>query len=94
MSEQEIQRKIIKWLEENECYVVKVISASKVGVPDIIACVDGHFVAIEVKKPETKANVSALQAYNLDRVVICGGHSLVAWNLDMVKDYLRTEGLI
>lgn len=94
MSEQDIQRKIIKWLEENECYVVKVISASRVGIPDILACVDGHFVAIEVKKPETKTNVSALQKYNLDKVALSGGYSLVAWNLDMVKDFLREEGLI
>ena len=94
MSEQDIQRKIIKWLEENECYVVKVISASKTGVPDILACVNGHFVAIEVKRPETKTNVSVLQKYNLDKVVLSGGHGLIAWNLDMVKDFLREEGLI
>jgi len=34
-SEQDIQRKIIKYLEAKGAYVVKVISASKSGVPDI-----------------------------------------------------------
>ena len=89
MKEQDIQRKIIKWLESEGHYVVKVISASKAGVPDILCCVNGYFVAIEVKTPTTKTNVSELQKYNLEAVIKSGGYSLVAWELEQVKEYIN-----
>lgn len=89
VTEQDIQRKIIKWLESEGYYVVKVISASKAGIPDILACVKGYFVSIEVKTPSTKTNVSELQKYNLEKVKECGGYSIVAWSLDQVKEFIN-----
>ena len=89
MREQDIQRKIIKWLESEGAYVVKVVSATKAGVPDIICCYKSRFIAIEVKTPKTKNNVSQLQRYNLDKVLLAQGYSLVAWELQQVKDFIR-----
>jgi Holliday junction resolvase len=90
MTEQQVQRKIIKWLEDNDYYVVKVISASKSGVPDILACSpDGKFVAIEVKTPQKKNNTSKLQDYNLNKIRECGGIAFVAWSVDEVISNLR-----
>lgn len=88
-SEQDIQRKIIKYLEANGAYVVKVISASKSGVPDILCCYKGRFIAIEVKTPATKSNVSELQKYNLKQVTECGGLSIVAWELKQVEEFMN-----
>ena len=85
MTEQQIQKKIIQYLEQEGYYVVKVISASKSGVPDILTCIEGRFVGIEVKKPETKTNVSKLQEYNLDKINEAGGVSTVAWEVEQVK---------
>lgn len=90
MKEQDIQRKIIKWLESEGAYVVKVVSATKAGVPDIICCYQGNFIAIEVKTPKTKNNVSKLQRYNLDRVLLAQGLSLVAWELGQVQQFIRS----
>ena len=88
MKEQDIQRKIIKYLEDNGAYVVKVVQATKNGVPDIIACIDGKFIGIEVKTPSTKTRVSDLQKYNIDTINKTGGVAFVAWDLDMVKEKL------
>ncbi len=88
MSEQQIQRKIITYLESRGCYVVKVISASKAGVPDIVGCYEGVFFGIEVKTPRTRGNVSKLQEYNLEKIMEAGGQSCVAWELDQVVDFL------
>lgn len=85
MSEQKIQASIIKYLESKGAYVVKVVTASKKGVPDIIACYKGQFVGIEVKRPETKTNVSPLQSYNLKKIEEAGGLSFVAWELAGLK---------
>ena len=93
MTEQAIQKKIIKWLEAQGYYVVKVISANKSGVPDIIACVEGKFVGIEVKRPTTKNNVSALQRKHLDMIEESGGYSTVAWELEQVIDFINGEVL-
>ena len=91
-AEQKIQKKITTYLESKGCYVVKVISASKSGVPDILGCYEGVFFGIEVKTPTTMGTVSKLQEYNLDKIQDCGGHSLVAWNVEMVEDFI--EGLL
>jgi hypothetical protein len=56
-------------------WALKTQEMAKSGVPDILACVGGLFVAIELKT-ET-GEVSKLQEYNLDGIVRCGGYSLV-----------------
>lgn len=95
MSEQQIQKKITKWLEDNGCYVVKVISASKSGIPDLLVCTTkGYFIGIEVKRPETRNNVSKLQEYNIDKIEATGGYALVAWNVEMVEEYFHEYELL
>ncbi len=89
MTEQQIQKKIITYLESQGCYVVKVISASKAGVPDILGCYEGVFFGIEVKTPNTADNVSKLQEYNLDCIREADGYSLVAWSVEQVEDFIR-----
>lgn len=89
MKEQDIQKKIINYLEDIGAYVVKVVSATKAGVPDLLVCYEGKFIAIEVKTLETRNNVSALQSYNLSKIENAGGYSLVAWSVEMVKEFLE-----
>lgn len=88
MTEQQIQKKIFKYLISVGAYVIKVISASKAGVPDIICCYKGIFIAIEVKTPGTRDNVSALQQYNLEQVMKAGGLTLVAWEVEQVEELI------
>ena len=85
MKEQDIQRKIIKYLESVGAYVVKVVASNKSGTPDILACYRGIFLAIEVKRPETKTNVSELQEYNIKKIKEAGGIAIVSWDLDAVR---------
>lgn len=90
MTEQTIQRAIIDYLTKEGAYVVKVITASKKGVPDLLACYKGHFVGIEVKKPTTKANASELQLYNIKKIHEAGGLAIVAWDVKGVESALAT----
>jgi len=85
--ESAIQTKIRKYLESVGCYVVNGIY-SKAGVPDLIGCYEGVFFAIEVKTPETRGNVSKLQHYNLEQIRLTGGHSIVAWNVEQVEEFI------
>ena len=91
-SEQQIQTKIKTWLENNGAYVVKVVQATKAGVPDLLVCYKGQFIGIEVKKYNTKNNVSKLQRHNLNLIQAAEGKTIVAWDLDMVIDFFKELG--
>lgn len=81
-----LQTKIIKHLASKGAYTVKVITASKAGVPDLLVCYKGLFIAIEVKAPGKLSNTSKLQDYNLEQVRVSGGRTLVVDNLaDVLK---------
>lgn len=89
MKEQAYQKKIIDFLKSRGAYVVKIVSASQAGVPDVICCYKGRFVAIEVKRPETIKNVSRLQALNLDKIQEAGGIGFVAYSKEQVAKVLE-----
>jgi len=59
------------------------------GVPDVIACVNGHFFAIECKAGTNKP--TTLQVRELEAIRRCGGVAVVAneENWDMVRDIVR-----
>ena len=64
MTEQQIQAKRIKELENEGYYVIKLIKTNKNGIPDLIAIPKGANVLFsEVKTP--KGKVSKLQEYRL-----------------------------
>ena len=64
MTEQQIQGKRIKQLEEEGYYVIKLIKTNKNGIPDLLAIPpDSSVVFSEVKKP--KGKLSELQKYRL-----------------------------
>jgi len=64
MTEQQIQSKRIKELEDEGYYVIKLIQTNKNGIPDLIALPKGCNVLFsEIKKPMGK--VSALQKYRI-----------------------------
>ncbi|ROL55669.1 VRR-NUC domain-containing protein [Bacteroidetes/Chlorobi group bacterium Naka2016] len=86
MKEQSIQSQIIKYLNSIGAYVVKVTLANRSGVPDILCCIDGRFVAIEVK---AKRAATALQKVNLERIQRAGGVGAVAYRLEDVQDLVR-----
>lgn len=88
-SEQAIQSDILKYLKSVGAYTIKVAAATKSGVPDIICCYKGRFIAIEVKRPETKTKVSPLQLVNIIKIEEAQGSALVAWGKEMVKTFIE-----
>jgi Holliday junction resolvase len=63
MKEQLIQSKIIKQLEADGWYVLKLIKTNKNGIPDIVAFRNNEFQFIEVKTE--KGVLSELQKYRI-----------------------------
>lgn len=87
MTEQVIQKSIIKYLK-TKAYVVKIVSATKAGVPDLLVLYRGMLIAVEIKTPDKRNNVSDLQKYNLDEITRHGGHTYVACSLNEVKEII------
>lgn len=61
------------------------------GISDIMGVWKGKPVAIEVKRPETKKNVSADQKAFLQRFRDCGGIGIVCWDDKEVINLLEDE---
>lgn len=78
MAEQKIQASILNLLKAKGAYTVKVMAANRNGVPDILACYKGRFIAIEVKDKGNKA--TPLQLANIEQIKEQGGYALVAYS--------------
>lgn len=76
MREAIIQASIIKYLEANGWYCLKLIQTNKNGIPDLVALRGGRSVFIEVKQPGKKPN--DLQQYRADQLRKQGFEVLVA----------------
>ncbi len=85
--ESQIQNKILKNLKSIGIYAHKNIATNKKGVPDIICCVDGKYVALEVKKKGGKP--SDLQIWNINKIRNSGGVAETVYSWEDVKDILE-----
>lgn len=77
--EKQFETKIKKYLSEQGAYYVKFFANAytKSGIPDIIACVKGYSVWIEVKAQNGKP--SELQLYHCQKIREAGGFAFVLY---------------
>jgi Holliday junction resolvase len=70
MLESKIQSRIIKRLELDGYFVIKLVRTNKNGIADIIALKDGKTIFIEVKQP--KGVLSELQKLRIKQLTDLG----------------------
>lgn len=95
MLEKDITNRILKYLKNLEnCYCFKehggIYGTS--GIPDIICCHRGRFIAFEIKTATGKTTV--LQDINIRNINKAGGTAVVVRSLEEVKavlDILEVE---
>ncbi len=68
--ESEIQAGIIKRLEKQGYYVVKLMLTNKSGIPDLLCLKDGKSLFVEVKRPSEKPR--PLQEYRIKELRALG----------------------
>ena len=75
--EVKVKNKVKKILDSLSCYHFSPLSGGygRSGVPDIIACYKGRFVAIECKAG--KGRLTELQKYNIEQIQATGGLAIV-----------------
>lgn len=77
--EKTFENKIKHMLKDNGAYFVKFFANgfTKTGVPDILTCINGYFVGIEVKAEN--GHPSELQLYNIEQIRNAGGFAFVVY---------------
>jgi Holliday junction resolvase len=78
MLEKVFENKIKKLLKEKQAYYVKFFGCgiTTAGTPDILACVNGHFIGIECKADNGR--LSEMQRLKLKAIQNSGGIGIVA----------------
>lgn len=90
MKEKTITNQILKYLKAQPCcFVFKEHGGiyGTAGIPDIICCYRGKFVAIEVKTLTGK--LSKLQKITINRINEAGGMAIKVTSLQEVKNVLE-----
>ena len=89
MLEAQIQKRILDYLKTvPNCWVVKVMTANKNGVPDILVCLHGRFFAFEVKTQTGRT--APIQDYQLAQIQAAGGTAAVVRSVEDVKKFIET----
>jgi len=90
MLEKDITNKILKYLKTlDKCYCFKEHGGSygSAGIPDIICCYRGRFVAFEVKTE--KGRTTKLQDLNILKINEADGIAVVVRSVDDVKNVIK-----
>lgn len=85
-----LQPKVAKALEEEYgAYVINVITASRAGHMDIVACVRGLFYGFEVKWKSDQP--SALQRQKINALIDAGGRAYFVRSVEALRRILDTD---
>ena len=82
-AEKNFENRVKKFLKEQGCWFVKYWGGgqfTKAGVPDLLICCNGHFIAAEIKAPNGKP--SDLQLWNIEQIRKAGGFADVLYPKD------------
>lgn len=95
--EAKVKARCKKILDKHEVYYFMPAANGygRVGVPDIICCVNGYFLAVECKAG--KGKTTALQDRELDKIAVAGGISMIVNEdaidgLEAVVERLKFKG--
>lgn len=90
--EKNFENRLKKFLEDEGCWFVKFFANAftKTGVPDLLVCCNGYFVAVEVKAQNGKP--SELQKWNIKKINESCGIGVVLYpdQFDDFKDLIHS----
>lgn len=90
-AEKRFESKVKKFIEDSGGWQVKFFANNftKSGIPDILACINGYFVAIEVKAQT--GHPSELQLYHCKKIREAGGFACILYpsGFDKFKKFVE-----
>lgn len=87
MTEAELTRKCVLAIRKRGHFATKIHGGPNqpAGLPDIVACIKGHFVGIEMKLPDKRTNLTEKQAKKLNDIKAAGGFAAVCTSVAEVE---------
>lgn len=91
--EKNFENRVKKYLRDKGAWVLKYWAGAaytKTGVPDLLVCYKGYFIALELKS--THGRLSDIQKYTLEQIRAAGGHAMVLYpkDFDSFKEFLNS----
>lgn len=89
-AEKTFENKVKKYIEDQGGWQVKFFAnrMTKTGIPDILACVNGYFLAVEVKAQNGKP--SELQKHHVKKINDADGYAIILYP----QDYIFFQDLV
>jgi len=85
MLENEVQKDVLKYLKDHRIYHFRFQAQVNLnGMPDIIALYKGHFLGLELKRPNG-GKPTGLQLKKLDAINENGGIGVIIDNIEDMK---------
>lgn len=93
MIEKQFEKQVKDYLKEQGCWVLKTWSngIQREGVPDLLICINGYFVGVELKARNGKP--SELQLWNIDKIRESNGFAMVLYPSAFERFKKLVEGL-
>jgi hypothetical protein len=90
----EVVSTIRQYLVWHKAYELKVLGGlgQRAGIPDVLSCLLGRFIAVEVKTG--LAELTEQQEAECAKIAAAGGIVIVAHSVDDVEARLLAEGLV
>ena len=82
-AEKNFENRVKAFLKEQGCWVLKYWGGgqfTKAGIPDLLVCCNGHFLAVELKAANGRP--SPLQLHTIEKIGKAGGTALVLYPKD------------
>lgn len=74
----------------DDAWVKKINDRCQVGIPDILICLRGHFIAVETKRPDGKGNKGTpKQRYEMWKIRKAGGTAILDHRLEEIMSKLK-----
>lgn len=94
-AEKNFENRVKAFLKSKGCWFIKYWGGgqfTKAGVPDLLVCCNGHFLAVELKAPNGKP--SALQLHTIEEIKKSGGTAIVLYPKGFDEFKLFVENLL
>ena len=90
-NESQLTSQIKNLLKSKGAYCEKIFGGGyqASGIPDILCCYRGHFLAIEVKSPTGKGRASDIQKLKIKAIRDAGGVAFITDNIEDVERVLK-----
>ncbi len=89
MTEKSIKAAIQRYLKKKGAWNLKIWGSGigRTGIPDLLCCYRGRFIALEVKVPGNTA--TKLQEYEINQIRAAGGIAAVVHSKDEVEAIIQ-----